>query len=57
MKNEPFHGGTGCGVWGGGGDGVHILTGTINLKGTTPGDLLKVNVFDQYPRRNPDSKY
>merc|ERR1740136_483933 len=49
-KNEDFRGATG------GGDGVHILTGPIHVKGAMPGDLLKVEILDLYPRKNPDGK-
>lgn len=49
-KNEDFRGATG------GGDGVHILSGPIHVRGAMPGDLLKVEILDLYPRKNPDGK-
>ena len=48
--NEGFRGATG------GGDGVHILTGPIYVTGAEPGDILKVEILDLKPRRNPDGK-
>ena len=49
-KNEDFRGATG------GGDGVHVLTGPIYVNGAMPGDLLKVEIRDLYPRENPEGK-
>jgi len=45
--NEHFRGATG------GGDGVHILTGPIYVEGAEPGDMLKVDILDLKPRKNP----
>ncbi len=45
--NEHFRGATG------GGDGVHILTGPIYVEGAEPGDMLKVEILDLKPRKNP----
>jgi hypothetical protein len=36
----------------GSGDGVHILTGPIAVEGAEPGDVLKVEILDLYPRLN-----
>ena len=47
---EEFRGATG------GGDGVHILTGPIYVEGAEPGDVLKVEILDLQPRKNPDGK-
>lgn len=49
-KYEDFRGASG------GGDGVHVLTGPIFVNGAMPGDLLKVEIMDLYPRMNPDGK-
>lgn len=42
----------------GGGEGVHILTGPIFVRGAQPGDILEVRILDMYPRpcANPDYK-
>lgn len=40
----------------GSGDGVHVLTGPIYVNTAMPGDLLKVEIMDLYPRKNPDGK-
>ena len=45
--NEHFRGASG------GGDGVHILTGPIYVEGAEPGDMLKVEILDLKPRKNP----
>jgi len=45
--NEHFRGATG------GGDGVHVLTGPIFVEGAEPGDMLKVEILDLKPRKNP----
>ena len=37
-------------------DGVHILTGPIYVKEAMPGDILKVEILDLYPRKNPYGK-
>jgi len=34
----------------GGGQGVHILTGPVCVRGARPGDLLEVRIIDMYPR-------
>eukprot|EP00977_Amphora_coffeiformis_P023411 scaffold13297_cov184-Amphora_coffeaeformis.AAC.4 len=47
---EEFRGATGSG------DGVHILTGPIFVEGAEPGDVLKVEILDLKPRKNPDGK-
>jgi len=49
-KKEEFRGATG------GGDGVHVLTGPIFVEEAEPGDILKVEIMDLYPRFNPDGK-
>ena len=36
----------------GSGDGVHILTGPIAVEGAEPGDVLKVEILDLWPRLN-----
>ena len=36
----------------GSGDGVHILTGPIYVDKAEPGDILKVEILDLYPRVN-----
>jgi len=40
----------------GSGDGVHILTGPIHVEGAEPGDVLKVEILELYPRRNPQGE-
>ena len=35
---------------------VHILTGPIYVNDAMPGDLLKVEILDLKPRKNPDGK-
>ena len=45
--NEHFRGKTGAG------DGVHVLTGPIYVDGAEPGDMLKVEILDLKPRKNP----
>lgn len=45
--NEHFRGASG------GGDGVHILTGPIFVENAEPGDMLKVEILDLKPRKNP----
>jgi acetamidase/formamidase len=45
--NEYFRGATG------GGDGVHILTGPIFVQEAEPGDMLKVEILNLEPRKNP----
>mmetsp|Transcript_3360 Transcript_3360/g.6285 ORF Transcript_3360/g.6285 Transcript_3360/m.6285 type:complete len:256 (-) Transcript_3360:1280-2047(-) len=40
----------------GSGDGVHVLTGPIYVNSAMPGDLLKVEIMDLYPRLNADGK-
>ncbi len=42
----------------GGGEGVHILTGPIMVRGAQPGDILEVRILDMYPRpcANPEHK-
>jgi acetamidase/formamidase len=42
----------------GGGEGVHILTGPVFVKGAAPGDILEVRILDMYPRpcANPAHK-
>jgi len=37
----------------GSGDGVHVLTGPIYVEGAEPGDVLKVEILELYPRQNP----
>lgn len=49
-KGEDFRGATG------GGDGVHVLTGPIYVNDAEPGDILKVEIKDLYPRKNSDGK-
>jgi len=50
VKNEMKRGASGSG------DGVHILTGPIYVEEAMPGDILKVEILDLYPRKNPDGK-
>ena len=45
--NEHFRGATGAG------DGVHVLTGPIFVEDAEPGDMLKVEILDLQPRKNP----
>lgn len=45
--NEHYRGANGRG------DGVHILTGPIFVEEAQPGDLLKVEILDLKPRKNP----
>ena len=45
--NEHYRGATGSG------DGVHILTGPIFVEDAEPGDMLKVEIQDLKPRKNP----
>lgn len=42
----------------GGGQGVHIMTGPVFIRGAKPGDILEVRILDMYPRpcANPDFK-
>jgi len=40
----------------GSGDGVHILTGPIHVEGAEPGDVLKVEILELYPRKNPNGE-
>jgi hypothetical protein len=40
----------------GSGDGVHILTGPIAVEGAEPGDVIKVEIMDLYPRPNPQGE-
>lgn len=47
--NEHYRGASG------GGDGVHILTGPIYVEGAEPGDMLKVEILDLKPRKNPST--
>lgn len=47
MISEPFRGATGSG------DGVHVLTGPIFVSGSSPGDILKVEILELSPRKNP----
>lgn len=35
---------------------MHILTGPIAIEGAEPGDVLKVEILDLQPRKNPDGK-
>ena len=50
VKSEEKRGATGSG------DGVHILTGPIFVEDAMPGDILKVEILDLYPRYNPSGK-
>ncbi|KAI8475339.1 MAG: hypothetical protein J3K34DRAFT_390713 [Monoraphidium minutum] len=43
----PFRGYTGRG------DGKHIMTGPIHICGAEPGDTVKIEILDLYPRPNP----
>ncbi|KIY97855.1 AraC family transcriptional regulator [Monoraphidium neglectum] len=43
----PFRG------YSGRGDGKHILTGPIHICGAEPGDTVKIEILDLYPRPNP----
>lgn len=41
----------------GGGQGVHIMTGPIAIRGAKEGDVLEVRVLDMYPRPCANPKY
>lgn len=41
----------------GGGQGVHIMTGPIAIRGAREGDILEVRVLDMYPRPCANPKY
>jgi acetamidase/formamidase len=41
----------------GGGEGVHIMTGPIVVRGAKEGDILEVRVLDMYPRPCANPKY
>jgi acetamidase/formamidase len=41
----------------GGGQGVHILTGPVYVRGAAPGDLLEVRILDMYPRACANPAY
>ena len=41
----------------GGGEGVHIMTGPIVIRGAKEGDILEVRVLDMYPRPCANPKY
>jgi acetamidase/formamidase len=45
-------------VGAGGGEGVHVCTGPIYVRGAQPGDILEVRILDMYPRpcANPEYK-
>ena len=45
--NEHYRGASGAG------DGVHILTGPIYVEEAEVGDMLKVEILDLKPRKNP----
>ena len=49
IKNEAYRGARGAG------DGVHILTGPIFVEEAKPGDILKVDILDLQPRKNPET--
>lgn len=49
IKNEAYRGARGAG------DGVHILTGPIYVEDAQVGDILKVDIIDLQPRRNPET--
>ena len=49
-KFESFRGASGSG------DGVHVLTGPIYVNDAEPGDVLKVEILDLYPRKNTMGK-
>lgn len=46
-------------VGAGGGEGVHICTGPIRVRGAEAGDILEVRILDMYPRPcgNPKHKH
>ena len=40
------------------GQGVHLITGPVYINGAKPGDILKVEILDIYPRPSPNkNKY
>ncbi len=41
----------------GGGQGVHICTGPVFVKGAEPGDILEVRIIDVVPRPSANPKY
>jgi acetamidase/formamidase len=41
----------------GGGQGVHILTGPVRVRGAEPGDVLEVRILDMYPRPCANPEY
>ncbi len=41
----------------GGGQGVHIMTGPVAVRGAMPGDVLEVRILDMYPRPCANPKY
>jgi hypothetical protein len=41
----------------GGGQGVHICTGPVRVKGAEPGDILEVRIIDVVPRPSGNPKY
>ena len=45
-------------VGAGGGEGGHVCTGPIYVRGAQPGDILEVRILDMYPRpcANPEYK-
>ena len=41
----------------GGGQGVHILTGPVQVRDAMPGDVLEVRILDMYPRPCANPEY
>lgn len=41
----------------GGGQGVHIMTGPIAIRGAAEGDILEVRILDMYPRPCANPRY
>ncbi len=41
----------------GGGQGVHVMTGPIAVRGAEPGDIVEVRILDMYPRPCANPKY
>ncbi len=41
----------------GGGQGVHIMTGPVFIRGAQPGDVVEVRILDMYPRPSANPLY
>jgi acetamidase/formamidase len=44
-------------VGAGGGEGVHVCTGPVRIKGAEPGDILEVRIIDVAPRPSANPAY